>query len=168
MASHRETPFLFLCQYRSYHANGAQDFLCKSDHQAAEQTEKALGALAGVVGLKAHAHLDNAPAQDDDAKGLDDGKDKVAQVIDNSQGVGAPGGEGRDGQHGAEGQDQDGGGVETAGTAVAAALLAGKGGVGVLRGFAEKVFFHGQDSSISSKISISFRDVKVKSRSPTS
>ena len=29
-----------------------------------------LGALAGVMGLDAHANLDNAPAQDDDADGL--------------------------------------------------------------------------------------------------
>ena len=72
-------------------------------HQAAEQTEEALGPLAGVVGLKAHAHLDNAPAQDDDAQGLDDGEDEVAQVVDDSQRVGTPSSEGRDGQCGAEG-----------------------------------------------------------------
>ena len=94
---------------------------------------------------------------------FDDGKDKVAQVIDNSQGVGAPGGEGRDRQRGAEGQDQNGGEVEAAGLPVPPDLLAGQIRVGM--GAAEKILFHIQDSSISSKISISSRDVKVKSRS---
>ena len=88
MASHDETPFLISCQL--YHANGGQNFFRESDHQAAEQTEKTLGALAGIVGLKAHAHLDNAPAQDDDTQGLDDGKDKLTQVVNDSQRVGAP------------------------------------------------------------------------------
>ena len=86
--------------------------LRKGYHEAAEQAEEALGPLAGVVGLKAHTHLHDAPAQDDDAQGLDDRENKIRQVVDDGEGVAASGGEGRDRQRGAEGQDQNGGEVE--------------------------------------------------------
>lgn len=75
--------------------NGCENFLGERDQQTAEQAEKALGALAGVVALDAHAHLDDTPAQNDDAQGLDDGKDEVRQVIHDSQRVIASGKGGR-------------------------------------------------------------------------
>ena len=61
---------LFSFRDNSYHADHAQNFLRKGYHEAAEQAEEALGPLAGVVGLKAHAHLHDPPAQNDDAQGL--------------------------------------------------------------------------------------------------
>lgn len=96
-----------------YHADGAQNLFGKSDEQPAEHAEDTLGALAGVVGLDRHTQLDDTPAQDDDADGLDTGKDKVAKVVDNSKRIGV-GGQGRAGQGGAQGQHEDGGEIETA------------------------------------------------------
>ena len=52
-----------------HHADGVQNFFRKGDEQAAEQAEKALAALAGVMALDAHAYLHHAPAEDDDANG---------------------------------------------------------------------------------------------------
>ena len=108
----------------SYHADYSENLLRKGYHEAAEQAEETLGPLAGVMGLKAHAHLHDPPAQDDDAQGLDDGEDKIREVIDDGEGIAASGGEGRDGQRGAEGQDQDGGEVEAAGPVPLPELLA--------------------------------------------
>lgn len=42
--------------------------------------------LFGIVGLDAHAHLHNAPDQDDNTQSLDDGENEVRQVIDDSEG----------------------------------------------------------------------------------
>ena len=39
------------------------------------------------MALDTHAHLHHAPAEDDDADGLDAGEDKVTQVIHNGQGI---------------------------------------------------------------------------------
>ena len=44
-------------------ADGAEDFLGKGDHKPAEQTQKALRALACVMALDGHTHLHNAPAE---------------------------------------------------------------------------------------------------------
>lgn len=66
-------------------ADGGQDLLGEGNHQPTEQAKEALGALAGVMGLDAHANLDNAPAQDDDADGLDDIENEVGKAVDNSQ-----------------------------------------------------------------------------------
>ena len=60
-----------------HNPNSRQNLLGKGDDQAAEEAEEALGALAGVVALDAHAHLHHTPAQDNDADGLDAGEDKV-------------------------------------------------------------------------------------------
>ena len=67
------------------HANGGQDFLCKGNQQAAEEAQEALRSLAGVVALDTHAHLHHAPAQDDDANGLDAGENEGGQVVDDGQ-----------------------------------------------------------------------------------
>lgn len=68
-------------------ADGGENLLGKGDHQPTEQAEEALGTLAGVMGLDAHAHLDNTPAQDDDTNGLDDVENEVGQAVDNGQRV---------------------------------------------------------------------------------
>src|SRR5699024_9415130 len=68
-------------------ADGGENLLGKGDHQTTEQAEEALGTLAGVMGLDAHAHLDNTPAQDDDTNGLDDVENEVGQAVDNGQRV---------------------------------------------------------------------------------
>ena len=48
-------------------------------------TDRAL--LGGIMGLKRQPHLHNAPAQQDQADGPDDGKDEGTEVVDNSQRV---------------------------------------------------------------------------------
>ena len=54
--------FVVLPHGRSHHADSGQNLLGKSDEQAAEHAEDALGALAGVVGLDRHTQLDDTPA----------------------------------------------------------------------------------------------------------
>ena len=44
-----------------------------------------LRSLAGIVGLDGHTHLHDAPAEDDNAQCLDDGKHKVGQVSDDGK-----------------------------------------------------------------------------------
>ena len=92
-------------------ADGGQNLLGKGDHQAAEQAEKPLCALGGVVGLDGHPHLDDAPAQDDHAHRLDDVEDEIGKVIYDGQGIaGGPGGgrgHGRAGQSSTQGQGED-------------------------------------------------------------
>ena len=61
----------------SERADGAEDFLGEGNYKPAEQTEKALGTLARVMALDGHTDLDNAPSEDNDADGLDRGKDEV-------------------------------------------------------------------------------------------
>ena len=85
---------IFPCR-GSQDADGGKYLLGKGDQEAAEQTQKALGALAGIVGLDGHTDLDDAPAQDDDADGPDRGEDEVGQVVDDGERV--CGGQGRDG-----------------------------------------------------------------------
>ena len=92
--------FAALPHGRSHHADSAQNFLGKCNQQAAEHTEYSLGALGGVVGLDGHAQLDDAPAQHDHTDGLDTGKNEVAEIVDNGEGVGV-GSQGRTGQGGA-------------------------------------------------------------------
>lgn len=80
-------------------ADGAEDFLGKGDHKPAEQTQEALGALACVMALDGHAHLHNAPAEDNDADGLNRGKDEVGQIVDHGDRIGG-GCKGGGGEHG--------------------------------------------------------------------
>lgn len=74
-----------------------QDFFGKGDDNSACQGKKPLGALAGVVGLKAQAHLNHAPAQQDDTHSPDQTEDEVGQVVHHGQGVAPGGGKGSGG-----------------------------------------------------------------------
>ena len=69
------------------HADSGQYLLGKGNDQTAEEAQEALGPLAGVMALDAHAHLYHTPAEDDDAHCLDAGENKVTQVIHNGQGI---------------------------------------------------------------------------------
>ena len=77
-----------------------QNLLGKSDNDAARQGQEAVGTLGGVVALEGEAHLDDAPAQQDQAHGADQAEDERGQVVDNGEGVAASGGGGK-GRHGA-------------------------------------------------------------------
>lgn len=59
-ASHGETHFPL---FGSQDADGGKYLLGEGDQEAAEQTQKALGALACVVGLDGHTDLDDAPSR---------------------------------------------------------------------------------------------------------
>ena len=52
------------------------------------------------MALEGEAHLDNAPAQQDQAHGADQAEDEFRQIVDNGEGVAASGGSGK-GRHGA-------------------------------------------------------------------
>ena len=52
------------------------------------------------MALEGEAHLDDAPAQQDQAHGADQAEDERGQVVDNGEGVAASGGGGK-GRHGA-------------------------------------------------------------------
>ena len=69
------------------HPHQSKDLLGEGYEQSAEETEEALGSLAGVVGLDGHAHLHYTPAQDDNANGLDAGENEVREVVYNGQGI---------------------------------------------------------------------------------
>lgn len=79
--SHRETHF----SLQLHHTNGRQDLLGKGDQQTAEQAQNALRPLAGIVRLDRHTELHDAPAEDNDANGLDAGEDKIGEVVDDGQ-----------------------------------------------------------------------------------
>jgi len=134
-----------------HRADGGQDFFAERDNQAAEHAQDSLSALAGVVGLDAHAQLDDAPAQDNYADGLDAGKNEIAQVVDNGERV-ISGGKGRYGECGAEGQRQNSGEIEAAGAAVPSKLLPGERGAwsGVVQLFHRDHTFHSIISRLSS------------------
>ena len=66
------------------------------------------------MGLDGHTHLHDAPAQDNDAQGLDDGKDEVAHIVYDSQRV-ACGSHCGAGQSAAEHKRQNAGRIEAAG-----------------------------------------------------
>ena len=89
----RITPFLL------QRADGGEDFLGEGNYKPAEQTEKALGTLARVMALDGHTDLDNAPSEDNDADGLDRGKDEVGEIVDDRDriGVGCKGSGGEQG-----------------------------------------------------------------------
>lgn len=72
-------------------ADSREDLLCKGNHKPAEQAQEALGSLAGVMALDRHTDLDDAPAEDNNADGLDRGKDKVRQIVDHRDRIAAGG-----------------------------------------------------------------------------
>jgi len=81
----RITPFLL------YSADSRENLLCKGDHKPAEQAQEALGTLACIETLDRHTDLDDAPAEDKNADGLDRGKDKVGQIVDHCDRIAAGG-----------------------------------------------------------------------------
>ena len=72
-------------------ADSREDLLCKGNHKPAEQAQEALGTLACVMALDRHADLDDALAEDNNADGLDRGKDKVRQIVDHRDRIAAGG-----------------------------------------------------------------------------
>src|SRR5699024_11041478 len=62
-----------------------QDLFGKGDDDTAGQRQEALAALAGIMALQRQAHLNDAPAQQNQADGSDDGEDEGTEVVDNSQ-----------------------------------------------------------------------------------
>ena len=56
-------------------------------------------ALVCVMALDGHTHLNNAPAEDNDADGLNRGKDEVGQIVDHGDRIGG-GGKGGCGEYG--------------------------------------------------------------------
>ena len=56
--------------------NRARHFFCKRNDQPARKREKSLTALAGVVALQRKTNLHNAPAEQNQPDGADQGKDK--------------------------------------------------------------------------------------------
>ena len=72
-------------------ADSREDLLCKGNHKPAEQAQEALGTLACVVALDRYTDLHDAPAKDNNADGLNRGKDKVRQVVDHRDRVAAGG-----------------------------------------------------------------------------
>ena len=69
-----------------------QNLFCKSYDNAARQGEKTVGTLGRVVALEGKAHLDDAPAQQDQAHGPNQTKDELRQVVDNGERVAASSG----------------------------------------------------------------------------
>ena len=76
-----------LLENRKSGGDKVKDFLGEGDDKAACESEKPLGALAGVMGLEREAHLDNAPAQENEANGPDKGEDERGEIAHNSQRV---------------------------------------------------------------------------------
>ena len=74
-----------------HRADQRQNLLGKGNKQATKQTQQPLRPLTGVVALDAHAHLHNAPAENDNADGLDDRKNKIRQIVDDGQRITASG-----------------------------------------------------------------------------
>ena len=72
-----------------------QNLLCKSYDDTARQGEKTVRPLGRVMGLEGEAHLDNTPAQQDQAHRPDQAEDELRQIVDHLQGVIS--GEGRHG-----------------------------------------------------------------------
>src|SRR5699024_8736224 len=62
-----------------------QDLFCKGDDDTAGKRQEALAALAGIMALQRQAHLNDAPAQQDQTDGTDDGEDEGTEVVDNGQ-----------------------------------------------------------------------------------
>ena len=148
-----------LCLHR---ADGGQNFFREGYNQPAEDAENALGPLAGIVGLDAHAKLDDAPAQDDHAHGLDAGENKIRKVVDDGKRVAASG-QGGNGKGGAEDQEHDGAPIEAAGAAVSPELLAGKRVAGITEHERIELFHDKQTSH--SMISMLSRPSKGRDRS---
>ena len=58
-----------------------QDLFGKGDDDAARKGEKAVAALAGVVGLERKSHLHDAPTEQDQPNRSDQTENEIAQVV---------------------------------------------------------------------------------------
>ena len=76
-----------LLENRKSGGDKVEDFLGKGDDDAAGQGQKTVGTLARIVGLEAETDLYNAPAKQDQADRTDEAEDKVAEVVDDGNGV---------------------------------------------------------------------------------
>ena len=76
-----------------------QNLLGKGDDDTTRQGQKAVGTLGGVVALEGEAHLDDAPAQQDQAHSADQAENELGQVVDDGERVAARSGRGK-GRHG--------------------------------------------------------------------
>lgn len=88
-----------------------QNLFGKGDDDAARKGEKAVAALAGIVGLERKSHLHDAPAEQDQADRTDQTENEIAQVVHDGDRV--IGGKGRYGAAEHKGNRQHGGAVET-------------------------------------------------------
>ena len=62
-----------------------QDLFCKGNDHAAGKGEKAIGALAGIMGLERKTHLNNAPAEQDKAYCTDNPENEIGEIVDDGQ-----------------------------------------------------------------------------------
>ena len=67
--------------------NHIQNFLSEHDNHAAEEGQKAVCPLAGVMALQREANLHDAETQNDDADRADHGEDEVREVVHHLQRV---------------------------------------------------------------------------------
>ena len=78
-----------------------QNLLGEGDDDTTGQSQEAVAPLGGVMGLQGKAHLDNAPAQQNEAHGPDQAEDKGTQIVDHGQGIaGGVSGHGQTQDHG--------------------------------------------------------------------
>ena len=78
-----------------------QNLLGEGDDDTTGQSQEAIASLGRVMGLQGKAHLDNAPAQQNEAHGPNQAEDKGTQIVDHGQGiVGGVGGHGQTQDHG--------------------------------------------------------------------
>ena len=136
---------MFFCHYSMEYRAGTravlspgdkgEDLLSKGNDNAARDGQHTVGPLGGVVALEGQAKLEDAEAQQDQADGPDQGKDEVAQIGHNLQGIAARSGSGEGGDdHDGHGQHQTGeDGVSPLGAALNL-LLALQGVQGLLGG----------------------------------
>ncbi len=64
-----------------------QNLLGEGDDDTTGQSQEAVAPLGGVMGLQGKAHLDNTPAQQNEANGPDQTEDKGTQIVDHGQGI---------------------------------------------------------------------------------
>ena len=63
----------------------SEDLLGKGDHDTSADRKHAVGALGGIVALERQSHLQDTEAQQNQADGADQGKDKIRKIVDDGQ-----------------------------------------------------------------------------------
>ena len=71
-----------LLENRKSGGNKVKDFLGEGDYQPTGQGEETLRTLGGIMALEGQTDLHDAPAQQDQSNGPDQGKDKGREVVD--------------------------------------------------------------------------------------